>query len=764
MFANTRRLVVAIVLISFFAGVFPPRANAAVSKEEVERAIREGVRYLKSKQRNDGSWPENMDEEARTGLTSLVTLSLLTAGETADSQAISSALNYLRHFDAKGLNSVYAVSLQTMVFCAAKPKEDIVRIAANVAWLEEAQLRPGDPPWPGSWSYKNTRTRFGDNSNSQYALLALNAAAEANVPIRPETWTSARQYWLSQQHRDGSWAYTPRQGAEDALGSMTCAGLASLIITGTKRFQGREIVKGDTVTNCGKIAADPDIKRAIDWLAAHFAVGVNPNSGPQWRYYYLYGLERAGRLSGVRFFGSHDWYREGAEKLVHEQDRFEGFWRGSMMEKDPLIATSFALLFLAKGRAPVLVNKLVHGPGADWNNDADDMRNLVNLISRDWNHLMTWQAVDPATASLEDMMQAPIAYITGHEAPLFSKQGQKRLREFVEQGGFIFAEACCGRKEFDEGFRKLMKDVFPEAEYDLQALTEEHPVWRAHWQLSPDVHPLYGIEHGCRTVVIYSPEDLSCYWNEMENQPGLPRVVKSQRVGQNIVDYATGREIPADKLSTPEVKDFKGEIAKRGALQIGKLRYAGEWNIAPLAIPNLTSTLRDKHKFDVVISQKELIASDPNLRNFPLLYLHGRSAISFSEADIKALREHLKPGMGTLFVDSACGSPAFDASFRKLVVALLPGESLVPIPRTDEIYSKKMSYDLSDVQYSKSAGGGKDYPQLEGVKINGHWAIIYSKLDIGCALERHAGLDCKGYSFESAIRIATNVVIYAALP
>ena len=49
-------------------------------------------------------------------------------------------------------------------------------------------------------------------------------------------------------------------------------------------------------------------------------------------------------------------------------------------------------------------------------------------------------------------------------------------------------------------------------------------------------------------------------------------------------------------------------------------------------------------------------------------------------------------------------------------------------------------------------------------KLNGHWAVIYSKYDIGCALERHQGLDCKGYSPESAVRIATNIVIYATLP
>ena len=61
-----------------------------------------------------------------------------------------------------------------------------------------------------------------------------------------------------------------------------------------------------------------------------------------------------------------------------------------------------------------------------------------------------------------------------------------------------------------------------------------------------------------------------------------------------MVDYATGRELPADKLAVREVNDFRREDPKRGALRIAKLRHAGDWNVAPLAIPNLMTTLRDK--------------------------------------------------------------------------------------------------------------------------------------------------------------------------
>jgi hypothetical protein len=732
-------------------------ARGAVTREEVERAIRDGIRFLKQRQRADGSW-ENYNDQTRTGTTSLVTLALITAGEKPDTPHIHRAIQHLRQFGPQDLHSTYAIALQTMVFAAAEPERDQVRIAANVNWLEAAQIKPGERGPPGCWTYQNTPAG-GDNSNTQYALLGLNAASEVGVPVRPEVWALARLYWEKTQLRDGGWGY--HAGDPLATSSMTCAGISSLVITGSKRFQGAEYLQGALIHNCGQGAANLNLQHGIDWLASRFSVGQNFPAGQQWKLYYLYGLERAGRLAGIRFFGQHDWYRLGADELVHSQDRLGGFWRG--VTENEIVATSFAILFLAKGRAPVLVNKLRHGPRLDWNHDPDDIRNLVAIVSRDWKNLLTWQIVDPAVASVADLLQAPIVFLNGHHAPELTALARQNLRDYVEQGGFIIADACCSSPEFDAGFKQLVKDIFPEQEYRLRPLSDDHPVWRAKHLLTPGAYPLWGIEHGCRTVLIYSPKDLSCYWNQAERSPTNTAVILATRVGQNIVDYATGRELPADKLVVREVHDFKTDFAKRGALRIAKIQHGGQWNVAPLAVPNLMEALRKPPlSFDVVINHKELIPSDPSLIYYPLVYLHGRAAFSFTHDDLDALRRHIEPGGGTLFGDAACGSPAFDGAFRRFVSELFPNNPLVAIPRDDELY--KVGFDLKDCQYTKAAGGGKDFPLLEGIKINNHWAIIYSKYDIGCALERHSGLDCKGYNYDSALKIAANIVIYSTLP
>jgi hypothetical protein len=753
-------------LIALVLGVVvlgPPDARGGVTSEQVERAIREGVRYLKDHQQPDGSWTE-AEAQVKTGTTSLVTLALLTAGEKPDSPAVARALEYLRGFSPQQLHNTYAIGLQTMVFAAGEPERDRLRLVANADWLQQAQIKPGDRvTWPGTWTYSESKSQAGDHSNTQYALLGLNAAREAGVVVNPLVWELSWRHFEGAQNRDGGWSYTPRH--HPSTGSMTCAGISSLIIAGSRRFVGQEILQGASIRDCGRGGTDPHLYRALNWLANQFQVGQNINQGQVWKYYYLYGMERAGRLAGIRFFGLHDWYREGAEELVHDQHPLSGFWRGANQENE-LIATSFALLFLAKGRAPVLVNKLYHGPTGDWNNDPDDIRNLVGIVSRDWQSLLTWQVVDPNGATVQDLLQAPILFFNGHRAPEFSPEARRNIREYVEQGGFLFAEACCGEHEFDSGFRRLIEQIFPPPEFALKLLPPEHPVWRARHILNSDVHPLWGIEHGCRTVAIYSPRDLSCYWNQAELVPANKAVVQSVMIGQNVVDYATGREMPADKLVAREVRDHrKGAPVKRGALRVAKLIHAGDWNIAPQAIPNLMDALsKPPARYNVVLTQKDLFPTDPNLMYYPLIYIHGRGSLSFSREDLEALRRHLDPGAGTLFADAACGSRAFDDAFRRFVAQLLPNHKLEPIPRNDELYDLPGGFNLKDCQYTKAAGGGKDFPQLEGVKINGKWAIIYSKLDLGCALERHSGMDCKGYSYESAVKIAGNIVMYSTFP
>jgi hypothetical protein len=92
---------------------------------------------------------------------------------------------------------------------------------------------------------------------------------------------------------------------------------------------------------------------------------------------------------------------------------------------------------------------------------------------------------------------------------------------------------------------------------------------------------------------------------------------------------------------------------------------------------------------------------------------------------------------------------------------MFPDKKLEPIPIDHEIYSTDIGYDLRSIEYGKALGSRKGPPTLEGIKIDERYVVIYSKYDVGCALERQKSADCRGYTHESAIKIATNVVLYA---
>ena len=113
---------------------------------------------------------------------------------------------------------------------------------------------------------------------------------------------------------------------------------------------------------------------------------------------------------------------------------------------------------------------------------------------------------------------------------------------YVERGGFIFAEACCAKTEFDQGFRTLLKEIFPAPESQLHPLADDHPVWTARHKLKPDDLALWGLQKAGKTVLVYSPRDLSCSWNRRDRYPGESNTVRAIQVGENVVDYASRRK------------------------------------------------------------------------------------------------------------------------------------------------------------------------------------------------------------------------------
>jgi hypothetical protein len=773
----------------------PEALAAELTARQVVDSIDRAKRMLLKAQQADGSWTGGPQDNYAVGVTSLALLALLNTGMTVADPQVERGLNWLRR---KQPTMTYEISLMIQALAAAKDgKRDLLLVANLVRELEETQIRQGVNG--GSWSYSRNMPGFGggDRSNGQFAVLGLREAQEMGVPVSRDTWERARNHWLITQNGDGGWSYSGPASPNQSTGSMTVAGIATLVITQAMlRAEEKELDARGLPICCDDPKIDKPLEDACKWMGNYFAVTQNPRESTRWLLYYLYGLERAGRFSGRRFFVNskgqkHDWYREGADYLVSQQNAVTGAWRGQGGENDGVVSTSFALMFLSKGLAPVLINKLQYGPqdanrriiGSDWNRHADDVRNLTQLISNrpKWPRLLTWQTVDVSQAAVPDLLQAPIVYIGGSEAPQFAPEDVALFKEYILQGGFLFVVRNCKSDAFDEGFRDLVRQMYPPSEAQLKKLNGDHPVFRSEWNLLDDkgepTVELWGVDVGCRTSIIYSPDDLSCLWDKWTSfsVPKRPAALTAMidgamKVGINVVAYVTGREI-ADKLTKTEqaLVDAAPDRIERDLLQVSKIRYNGDWDAAPQALKNLLLALNRSAGMAVSNKQREVTTLDPNLFRYPIAYMHGRHDFVFGRTEQDKLRDYLKQG-GFLFSDACCGMPQYDRSFRRLMEQLFPDNPLKRIPPDHELFTTKVGFDLKTVRRREPDGGAgfaaavhNVEPYLEGIEINGRYVVVYSKYDISCSLERQASVACTGYVHEDAVKIGVNVVKYALL-
>ncbi len=74
-----------------------------------------------------------------------------------------------------------------------------------------------------------------------------------------------------------------------------------------------------------------------------------------------------------------------------------------------------------------------------------------------------------------DILNYPMVYMTGHTTFKLSDTEIAGLRNYMRNGGMIFASACCGSEVFDAAFRALMARALPD-DVKLANLPLDHPV------------------------------------------------------------------------------------------------------------------------------------------------------------------------------------------------------------------------------------------------------------------------------------------------
>lgn len=357
-------------------GAVSPSANVD-PLPKAQALIGRGLAYLRTQQKEDGSWERPGDPPA---ISALVLKAFVSDGRYDTNQAfVEKGFNQLLTYQKpdggifRDLMANYNTAIAISALAASKDAkhqpamQKAVEYLRRLQWSDKIDKVPErqqvavDDPRYGGWGYG--RKERPDGSNLQMALDALH---DAGVKAGDPAYTAAITFLSRTQNRsesnnqpwagnDGGFIYSTTEGGVSfageytgpegkkmlrSYGSMTYAGLKSMIYAGLTRD-------------------DPRVKSAWEWITKNWTwdenpgIKAGPGNGPESGLFYYY--HTAARALGA--FGEpvvtdaqgqkHDWRRELIDKLASTQ-KPDGNWMGEnkWMENNPVLATAFAVLAL----------------------------------------------------------------------------------------------------------------------------------------------------------------------------------------------------------------------------------------------------------------------------------------------------------------------------------------------------------------------------------------------------------------------------------
>jgi hypothetical protein len=659
---------------------------------------------------------------------------------------------------AKGYDrDTYATALQALAL-SQLPKLPEVTAAINRAAVRMVSgMHPG-----GGYHYHLVGPDDGfDLSNSQYGLLGTWAAAEWGIRIPVNYWRVSDDFWRKNQLPSGQWSY---RGATDQNGTpaITAAGVASLYVC------------ADFLDRTARIdaRADKDLEAGMEALAKTF----DPHSD---NLYYLYGMERVGLASGLKYIGKSNWYREAAAHLISRQQP-NGAISGSFIESNDVRSTCYAILFLVRGRAPIVMNKLEYE--GSWNARPRDSAALHSYLARIFERRLNWQVV-PIDVPASEWMDAPVLYIAGSTDPSFTDEQVDKLREFVQRGGVIFSVADGGKQEFTDAMARYALRVLPPSA--LPAPPPAPPAGAARsapatapaaaaspWRVLDKDNPLYtvigrpdpvpsilGVSNGIRELWLHSTADYGAAWQAHNENEKI-----AWEMPARIFMYVASKNGLHSKLQHVSLTSRPAADLPR-KITMARLQFTGNWDPEPLAWPTLASTLATDSATSLKIDNVRVA----NLRRGEppaLAHLAGVGSFSLSEEEFNTLQDYVNKG-GTLFVEAIGGDKAFASSAKALLAKLFPDARLRPVPADYLLYAGGFSpgaHKIDEVEYRKFwviQHGAQTKPRLQFMTVGGRIGVLFSEEDITHGLLGMNTWGIDGYMPESATELARNIVLFA---
>jgi hypothetical protein len=763
-----------------------PAATGPATPEQVQAAIEKAQKWLLEHRSKDGTWelvdkPElSNDADAKIvdlkarqwgGLTSLATYALLASGVDHRAPELKPGIDFLLRAN---IQSTYGLGLSSQITLYLPEKETSTLVKRNVAMLMAGLNQPlpnmikTPETWPPIYGFYGYWTGFDvgtnrpdfpkdispktigssqpkgwfDRSNSQYAVLGMWALADAGGEVPTLYWQIVDSAWKKAQIRDGGWNYNGGDPEHrEATPSMTAAGIATLFIT-------QDFTLNENWSLCKGGVKNENIERGLHWMDQHISQAFTGD------FYTMYGIERIGTASGRKYFGTADWYQIGSDYLVKHQAP-DGSWNGTHGQ---VADTSFSLVFLARGRAPVMMNKLEYGGehtsmAADaWDERPRDIANLARWVGKEEESYFNWQVVNLKVPA-EELHDAPILYLSGAQPVDFTKEEEDKLRAFVEQGGMILGNADCGKETFSKSFTALGHKLFPKYEFKQTApndfvYTEQFKKFRG---TKPKVMEL---SNGVRKLFVLIPEsDPARAWQTRSSTTREELF----GLGANIFLYAVDKKNLMAKGVTYLVHPSAG-IATTATLKVARLDAGDNADPEPAGWPRMIGVMHNLHKIDMKV---DTVKADA-LAGYQVADLTGTGKFSLAPASRTAIKKFVDGG-GTLIVDAAGGDAEFADSAENEINSIFQGSKLELLDENDPVYN----YPGNKIEkvgwraFAVSRLSDKKHPKLRGIKFGKRTGVFFSREDLSEGIVGQPVDGIYGYDPATATSLMAGMLLYA---
>lgn len=373
----------ALTLVILSTTLFAADAEHSPLPEELSTrahsSMSEAVDYFLETQAENGAWAEH------PAITSLACTALAKSPQANDEEvveAINRGLDFALSFQqdsgaiwVKGEEYPnYTTAITLLALATVNREQDLQAMREARAYLIDSQVRdiPEQNPFYGGIGY--ARRLRPDLNNSQWAYEALHVSeflAQEPLAEDPNAMQRTRKMWkraerfisscqnrpesnperkgldavASDKENHGGFFYMPgaspagtttyEDGKEvfNSYGSMTYAGIKSLIYAGVDRD-------------------DPRVLAALDWAKRHYTFEEHPGLGKQGLYYYLHSMAKCLAVHGTDTLKDddgnvHPW-REDMVKTLLDSQQDDGSWvnteAGRWMENVPELVTAYSLL------------------------------------------------------------------------------------------------------------------------------------------------------------------------------------------------------------------------------------------------------------------------------------------------------------------------------------------------------------------------------------------------------------------------------------